>query len=259
MPSADVHEAPAPDYKICLVLGGEARLSYRIDDRWHSEWLRPGMFAPITPPHVAATLHLTAEQRHLMISVSEAAFQRVAADAGNAGAHLGALCERAFRDPFLNQLCRHAWAETQRGDVLGRAFADSIESTLICRLLRSADGVPSRAGQSSRGRLPARMLARIREYCESHLHERIAVSDLADLSGLGPHRFGRAFKASCGQSPQQYLIWLRLEQAKTMLRGTTLPIADVALACGFFDQSHLTSTFTRLAGVSPSRYRRQSA
>ena len=43
-----------------------------------------------------------------------------------------------------------------------------------------------------------------------------------------------------------------------MLHDTSLPIPAIALACGFFDQSHLTSTFTRLVGISPSRYRRQS-
>jgi AraC family transcriptional regulator len=259
MPSAEVHEAAAGDYKICLVLSGEARLSYQVDDRWYSTWLRPGMFAPITPPHVAATLHLSATQRHLMVSVSEAAFDRVAADSGNAGARLGTLCERGFRDPFLYQLCRQAWTEARRGDDLGQAFAHSIESTLICRLLRGSTGLRKRPVRTSSETLSATAMARIREVCESRLHERLVVADLAAVTGIGSHQFGRAFKASSGQSPQEYLISLRLQRARTLLRETDLAIAQVALACGFFDQSHLTSTFTRLIGMSPSRYRRQSA
>jgi len=260
MPSAEVHEAAAGDYKICLVLSGEARLSYQVDDRWHSTWLRPGMFAPITPPHVAATLHLSATQRHLMVSVSETAFDRVAAESGHAGLRLGeALCERGFRDPFLNQLCRQAWTEARRGDPLGQAFAHSIESTLICRLLRGSTGLRKRPVRTSSETLSAAALARIREVCESRLHERLVVADLAAVAGIGAHQFGRAFKASSGQSPQAYLISLRLQRACTLLRGTDLAIAEVALACGFFDQSHLTSTFTRQIGMSPSRYRRESA
>lgn len=260
MPSAEVHEAAAGEYRICLVVSGEARLSYQVDDRWHSTWLRPGMFAPITPPHVAATLHLSATQRHLMVSVSEAAFDRVAAESGNAGARLGgAMCERGFRDPFLHQLCRQAWGEARRGDELGQAFAHSIESTLICRLLRGSTGQRRRPVRTSSEMLSAAALAHIREVCESRLHERLVVADLAAVAGIGSHQFGRAFKASSGQSPQAYLIALRLQRARTLLRGTDLAIAEVALACGFFDQSHLTSTFTRLIGMSPSRYRRQAA
>lgn len=259
MPSAEVHEAAAGEYRICLVLSGEARLSYQVDDRWHSTWLRPGMFAPVTPPHVAATLHLSTTQRHLMVSVSETAFDRVAAESGNAGARLGALSERGFRDPFLEQLCRQAWGEARRGDELGQAFAHSIESTLICRLLRGSTGLRKRPARSASEQLSATALARLREYCESRLHERLVVADLAAVTGIGLHRFGRAFKASSGQSPQAYLISLRLQRARTLLRGTDLAIAEVALACGFFDQSHLTSTFTRQVGMSPSRFRRQPA
>lgn len=259
LPAAEVCDAPAAAYTICLVLQGEARLTHRRDDRWHTEWLRPGMFAPITPPHVGATLHLSEVQRHLMISVSEAAFDRMAADTSDRPVQLGALHEHPFSDPFLGGLCRRAWSEVRRGDRLGQAFAGSIESTLICGLLRTAAGSRRRSLQESRFKLPPAAMARVREYCLSRLDQRITVADLAELVGMDPHPFARAFKAKVGQPPQQYLIALRTEAARALLHDTSLPIPAIALACGFFDQSHLTSTFTRLVGTSPSRYRRQSA
>ena len=256
LPASELHDPPTADYKLCLVLHGDARLSYQVDDRWHSQLLRPGMFAPITPPHVAATFHLSNEQRHLLISVSEQAFASVAADAGTPDAPLGALRERAFSDPFLGQLCRRAWAETRRGDPLGNAFASSTAAMLVCGLLRSAAGKRPSTEPASMGRLSPSLLVRIREHCLARLHERISVASLAALVGLGLHVFGRAFKASTQQSPQQYLIALRSHRARDLLIDTDMAVADVALACGFYDQSHLTSTFTRSFGTAPSAYRR---
>jgi len=256
LPAAEVRDAPTATYTLCLVLQGEARLSHRCDDRWHTEWLRPGMFAPITPPHMGATLHLSHVQRHLMISVSEAAFDRVAATASDRPVQLGALQEHAFSDPFLGGLCRRAWSETRHGDRLGQVFADSIESTLICGLLRSAVGARRRSPREPRFRLAPAMIARIREHCLSRLDQRITVADLANLTGMEPDNFARAFKATVGQPPQQFLIALRTATARAMLHDASLTIPAIALACGFFDQSHLTSTFTRLVGTSPSRYRR---
>jgi len=256
LPATELHDAPAARYTLCLVLQGEARLSYRVDDRWHTQWLHPGMFAPITPPHVEATLQLSGEQRHLMISIDEATVARVAAESGNGEDDLDTLRLRAFKDPFLAELCRRAWAETRRGDPLGRSFADSIEGTLVCGLLRSASGTRTPLRSSAvRGKLSDAMLARIRDHCLARLHEPIAMADLAALAGLGPHQFGKAFKAAAARSPQQYVIALRTQRAQELLRGTNLAIADIALQCGFFDQSHLTTTFTRCVGVSPHRYR----
>lgn len=255
LPAAELHDAPAARYTLCLVLQGEARLSYRVDDRWHSQWLHPGMFAPITPPHVEATLQLSGEQRHLMISIGEEAVARVAAESGTGGDDLDTLRLHAFKDPFLAALCRRAWAETRRGDPLGLNFADSIEETLICGLLRNASGARRPPRSSARGKLSEGTLARIQDHCLTRLHEPIAVADLAALAGLGPHQFGKAFKAASGRSPQQYLIALRTRRAQELLRSTPLAVAEIALQCGFFDQSHLTSTFTRCVGVSPHRYR----
>jgi len=255
LPATELHDAPAARYTLCLVLQGEARLSYRVDDRWHTQWLHPGMFAPITPPHVDATLQLSGEQRHLMISIDEETVVRVAGESGSEEHELDTLRLRAFKDPFLAELCRRAWAEARRGDALGRSFAESIEGTLICGLLRSASGTRRLAKPPVRGKLSEATLARIHDHCLARLHEPIAIADLAAVAGLGPHQFGKAFKAASARSPQQYLIALRTQRAQELLRGSKLSIADIALQCGFFDQSHLTTTFTRCVGVPPHRYR----
>ena len=71
-----------------------------------------------------------------------------------------------------------------------------------------------------------------------------------------PTNFSRAFRQSTGVSPHQWLLKRRADQTKSLLRDRTLPLSDVALSCGFADQSHFTRVFARLAGISPGAWRR---
>ena len=59
-----------------------------------------------------------------------------------------------------------------------------------------------------------------------------------------------------GVAPHNWLLTRRVEVAKEKLRDDRLSLSDVALACGFTDQSHLTRVFTRMVGVSPGAWRR---
>jgi AraC family transcriptional regulator len=73
---------------------------------------------------------------------------------------------------------------------------------------------------------------------------------------LSVSHFSRAFRRSMGAAPHNWLLTCRVEAAKEKLRDHRLTLSDVALACGFADQSHLTRVFTRIVGVSPGAWRR---
>jgi AraC-like DNA-binding protein len=59
-------------------------------------------------------------------------------------------------------------------------------------------------------------------------------------------------------APHAWLLQCRVDAAKSMLRDRRLPLSEVALGCGFADQSHFTRVFSRLVGVSPGLWRRTS-
>ena len=69
--------------------------------------------------------------------------------------------------------------------------------------------------------------------------------------------FARLFRRSTGRSPMEYLLHVRLERAKALLRRGGMPISDIAVAIGFADQSHFTRHFRRAIGTTPLRYARQ--
>jgi len=95
-----------------------------------------------------------------------------------------------------------------------------------------------------------------RELLLSHYAEPINIAFIARRCGVSPGHFIAAFAASMCMTPYQWLIALRIRRAKELLATTALPLAEVAVACGFYDQSHLTRTFVRAVGDPPGRWRR---
>lgn len=83
----------------------------------------------------------------------------------------------------------------------------------------------------------------------------LSVQRLADAAQLTRFQFTRAFKARTGSTPHAYVTALRLERAQRLLVGGLLPLAEVAVQCGFADQSHFTRVFRREVGTTPARYR----
>ncbi|MBV7545683.1 AraC family transcriptional regulator [Pseudomonas sp. PDM26] len=105
------------------------------------------------------------------------------------------------------------------------------------------------------GTLSPLQWSRVRDYCFSHIDQRITLDDLAGLCGLGRFPFLKQFKRTIGMTPHAWLLRLRLERACGLLSRSGQPIIEVAHAVGFYDQSHFNRAFRQAFGVAPSRYR----
>jgi len=103
-------------------------------------------------------------------------------------------------------------------------------------------------------RLPS-VAVRARDYLHAHADQDIGLDDLALASGVDRFRLSRAFKSAFGLAPHAYLIQLRLSKARNLLAQGHQP-AEVAMALGFADQSHLGRWFRRCYGLTPASYRR---
>ncbi|UPG90982.1 AraC family transcriptional regulator [Luteibacter aegosomaticola] len=93
-------------------------------------------------------------------------------------------------------------------------------------------------------------------FMEQRLDQSFPVSDVADACGLSVNHFSRAFRRSLGKPPHRWLLERRIGRARELLQTTELSLADIALACGFAEQSHFTRVFTRLVGMPPGAWRR---
>ena len=93
----------------------------------------------------------------------------------------------------------------------------------------------------------------------SRYAERLTVAELAAAAGLASSQFHALFRRRTGKSPAEMLADLRLDSAGIMLRETALPIAEIALAVGFSDQSALTRCLKRRRATTPLALRRGAA
>jgi AraC family transcriptional regulator len=107
-----------------------------------------------------------------------------------------------------------------------------------------------------RGALPKWRAKRALAYIEANLGSKIAIGEMADFVALSKSHFSRAFKQSLGSSPMTYVTTRRVERAKLMMTSSRERLSDIALACGFADQSHLNRHFRRVVGISPALWRR---
>jgi len=97
---------------------------------------------------------------------------------------------------------------------------------------------------------------RVKEILAANLDGNISPRTLAKECQLSISHFSRAFKQTTGTSPHQWLLSQRIESAKQKLRNKELSLSEIALSCGFADQSHFTKVFTSREGLSPARWQR---
>ena len=110
--------------------------------------------------------------------------------------------------------------------------------------------------RKSQGGLGICRMEKVVKFIDASLDQRISISELATLVGLSSSQFQRAFKESFGEAVHMYLVKQRVERAKSMFLTSQTNSAEVALACGFADQSHMTRMFKRIVGEAPNTWRR---
>jgi AraC family transcriptional regulator len=91
----------------------------------------------------------------------------------------------------------------------------------------------------------------------AHLGDDIGLDDLAAIADLSAKHFARAFRQSTGMPPHRWLIERRIDHAKSLLGEDNLNLAEIALACGFADQSHFTAAFRKSVNTTPAIFRRE--
>jgi AraC family transcriptional regulator len=161
-----------------------------------------------------------------------------------------------FYDPLISQLVSTI-ANEMEGSSLDHILVDALNTALAAQIIRRC-GDPAAISdyslEPSNG-LSRQRLKRVCDHIETHLDDRLTLTDLAVVASLSPYHFSRSFKRAVGVGPQRYVMHRRVERAKALIRRTNQPLARIAQAVGFSDQSHLTSVFRREIGVTPGHFR----
>ena len=83
------------------------------------------------------------------------------------------------------------------------------------------------------------------------------IENMAELSNLSKEHFHKLFKKEIGQSPIQFLRFLRLEKAKELLETTNLRIKEIICAVGIHNQAHFVRDFKKAYVFKPNEYRQK--
>jgi AraC family transcriptional regulator len=157
--------------------------------------------------------------------------------------------------PELRSAMLAVGAELRAGGVGGSLMVESLANVLAVHLIRHITGA-HRLPVSADGVLPRRKLRTVIEYIMENLGGNPTLEQMAAVAHLSPYHFARQFKAATGLPPYQYVIARRVERAQHLLRGDgELGMAEVAFRAGFSDQSHFSSHFKRILGVTPGQFR----
>ncbi|WP_299036432.1 AraC family transcriptional regulator [uncultured Pseudokineococcus sp.] len=100
-------------------------------------------------------------------------------------------------------------------------------------------------------------LSRVVELVHARLADPLRTAEMAAAAGCSVPVLERRVKKVFGLSPRQLVLRARIDRAADLLTTTDVPLADVAAACGFYDQPSFTRQFARLAGETPGQFRRR--
>ena len=160
-------------------------------------------------------------------------------------------------DPVMQAMGAAILPAFENPDAVSRLFLDHTTLAVASHLAHTYGGRrllhrPKRGGLSHRNEF------RAKEIMDANLSGDVSLALLAQECHMSASHFARAFRQSVGVAPHRWLVLRRVEVAKGLLRNSTRAISDIALECGFADQSHFTRVFTDVVGVSPGAWRREN-
>lgn len=248
--------ASVPDHLVILHLDGPVTVSRVLGKSSASRVIPPGGLFML-PGGTDFGVRLGGDLSTVHIYVRRAIVEEVAADLSCSGTGSIELVPRlGAKDPLVERLALEVRDALTDPDPNVPIYIDYLTRAITARLIRAHSTRSAPRPEAKAGTLTRFQLGRAIDYMEENLDRPVALLDVARAAGLSATHFARRFKHSTGSAPHQYLMRCRVERAKRLLAETDGAIAQVAVACGFAHQEHLTRVFRRLSGETPARFRR---
>lgn len=253
----DVFIPPMRDHMIVSYKRGDTPMERRFDGSWTQTKCAPGSVSLLTRAQRSDwnwsqnvdVCHVYLGERLLTRLASEALDRTVEA------VHLRDVLN--IEDPLITSAVDAIRREAEAGALGGSLYVEAVATQLALHLLREYADV--RCHERADGsRLSPVQQRRIAEYVDTHLGENLDLGTLANVAELGLSSFNRRFRTTFGCAPYAWVIERRLERARSMIEQTDCPLKQIAPACGFSDQAHMTRLFRSHLDVTPGKLRRDA-
>ncbi|MBB4951963.1 AraC-like DNA-binding protein [Agrobacterium vitis] len=160
-------------------------------------------------------------------------------------------------DPVLANLARALMPALENPNQASRLFVDQLTGAIGTHVVQQY------GNRTVSSQTRTRKLSRVQENVAKaiildNLDGNLSISDLAQACNLSRGYFIHAFRETTGMTPYQWLLRERIAKARMLLVQTDATIFDIAISCGFSDQSHFTRVFSNVVGTTPGNWRRNA-
>ena len=247
-------EKYALQHNIVISIATAPSLGGRIlDGRTNRQPIVPGDVV-IVPATVSHQTWSDTDRKFIILSLEPTQFSRAIYEANDPDSvELLPLFPKS--DPLIYQIGLALKSELEAGGVGGCLYVETMANALAVHLLRHYTSKKFSVRNYSGGLSKAK-LKQVIDYINEYLEQNLSLNELAAIVRMSPTYFANLFKQSTGLAPHQYLIQQRIKRAKRLLKTTDLKIIDIALECGFYNQSHFTKHFRILTQTTPNAYRK---
>ena len=233
--SNHVHEKPY----FCAVLEGSYAGKY--GSKFQEGHSAETVFRPAGETH-SVRFH-NVQTQVLMIEFTTGLLQRVADHCR------GLDVSSNFRNGRLTWLAKRLWAEYRLSDSCSRLAVEGLLLEMLVYVSRQHAPAVEKVRVSP-------WLVRVKEQIEETCVQGLSVGVLAKTADVHPVYLVTAFKRAFGSTPGEFQRQVRIRKAEALMsKKPAMPLSEVALATGFFDQSHFSRAFKQITGFTPSRFR----
>ena len=226
---------------------------WREDDRWHERQLNPGEFHLITDggfsaprwPETFETVTVSLDPRF----VADVASDGLPAD------RIEFATQRAVFDWTVARYAEAFCSELESASSNGLLYAETLTIGFALHLL-SNYAVAKPKIPLPRGKLNPIQLLRVVDFILSHLDTDVSLLTLAEQANVSPFHFARQFRDTVRLTPHQFVLRQRIQKSINLIRIGKLPLAQIAVEAGFYDQAQFTRAFRRVTGTTPAQYSR---
>ncbi|CAA9407514.1 Transcriptional regulator, AraC family [uncultured Leptolyngbya sp.] len=251
-PAIDISNMTAMSHHLTLQLGTPKSVELKVNGKFNRQQMIPGNVC-ITPAQHLHAIRWQSEMEVLSMTLEPSFVMKALHESVNPD-RVELIMHRGQNDPLIREILLVLKVELEAGCPSGRLYGEAMGTALAVHLLKTYTKLQPTPFQSE-DKLPHYKLAQVLEYIQAHLDQDIRLADLAALAGMSKYYFCRLFKQSLGVTPHQYVLLQRIERSKQLLKQKDLAIANIALMCGFKNQSHLTTLFRKNVGTTPKRFR----
>ncbi len=246
---------PVEDYLVIAYDKGHTPVRRKVENKWSDYHLGVGDLTLLTKSQISEwSWSETIEVSHVYLeaglveNVANEVFEREVSDIRLKDA-------LRARDPGISRCVSVIKEEVGDQRIGGPLIVEAAARELSVRLLRKFADTrftsEARFGTFSRGET-----RRVAALVKDQLKEKVTYEQAAAEMGLGAWNFMRKFKATFGQSFHDYVLVQRVERAISQLQNTRKPLKNIALDCGFYDQSHMNRVFKKQTGATPGMFRK---